>query len=427
MIRSIRTLVVLSFIAGSTAVATAGPPARPTLETYQGKWELDLLDTGTTYRACSLDIGPSSALFGGRWTGDLVWRWGSAGKIQQGGNEGFQLGPEGELLLFRGEWDGPLVLRRFGDSLQGKVKPKDAKDGAQLTVFGRLARGRTDVSGVWDLVGKDEQGERKAALTLRADPAGWLAADLKPEHGGEVFVDSAKVEGDTLSFAFSMPRGDGSSVRIEVRGEVHGDHFAGTATSSQGGRAAVPVTAQRRRLWGSSVSLLPQSGLAGWGPRDANLKLGWSCANGILTNGDHDQDIVSDARFQDFKAHLEFRIVEAGGNSGVYLRGRYEVQILDDHGKGTSPHGMGAVYSRIPQSKNASKPAGEWQTYDITLIGQYLTIVLNGETIADNVHLEGITGGALDAYESLPGPLMLQGDHGKIEFRNVVVTPAING
>jgi hypothetical protein len=95
--------------------------------------------------------------------------------------------------------------------------------------------------------------------------------------------------------------------------------------------------------------------------------------------------------------------------------------------RASSPTAWGAIYSRIPQRKNASKPAGTWQTYDITLVDRYVTVVLNGETIIDNERLEGITGGAEDASESSPGPLLLQGDHGKVWFRNVVVTPALEG
>jgi hypothetical protein len=133
-------------------------------------------------------------------------------------------------------------------------------------------------------------------------------------------------------------------------------------------------------------------------------------------------DLVSDQSFQDMKLHLEFN-VEPHSNSGVYLRGRYEIQILDDPEMTGDTHGCGALYSRIAPSKDATKPAGEWQTFDITLVGRDLTVVLNGETIIDGT-VEGITGGALSPFEDEPGPLMLQGDHGKVRFRNIVVTPA---
>jgi hypothetical protein len=135
-------------------------------------------------------------------------------------------------------------------------------------------------------------------------------------------------------------------------------------------------------------------------------------------------DLVSEQAFQDMKLHIEWS-VEPKSNSGVYLRGRYEIQILDnpDGKMALDSHGCGAVYSRIAPKEDATKPAGEWQTYDITFVGRQVTVVLNGKTIVQDV-VEGITGGAINPFEDEPGPLMLQGDHGKVRFRNIVVTPA---
>jgi hypothetical protein len=134
-------------------------------------------------------------------------------------------------------------------------------------------------------------------------------------------------------------------------------------------------------------------------------------------------DLVTDAKFQDLKVHLEFNL-EPGSNSGVYLRGRYEIQILDDKSKATEEHGCGALYSRIAPRIDATRPAGEWQSFDLTLVGRRLTVVLNAQTVVDGATVEGITGGAENPFEGEPGPLMLQGDHGKVRFRNIVVTPA---
>ncbi|HEY9231195.1 MAG TPA: DUF1080 domain-containing protein, partial [Blastocatellia bacterium] len=134
-------------------------------------------------------------------------------------------------------------------------------------------------------------------------------------------------------------------------------------------------------------------------------------------------DIITEQKFTDFKLHLEFNIV-AESNSGVYLRGRHEVQIEDSFGKATDSLRMGGVYGFLCPAVNASGRPGEWQTYDITLIGRRVTVILNGKTIIDNAEIPGITGGALDSDEGAPGPLMLQGDHGKVMFRNIVLTPA---
>jgi hypothetical protein len=113
--------------------------------------------------------------------------------------------------------------------------------------------------------------------------------------------------------------------------------------------------------------------------------------------------------------------VPEGGNSGIYLRGRYEVQVLDDAGNQPHDRGMGGVYGQVSPTTQPALAAGEWQTFDITLVGRRVTVVLNSITIIDDAEIPGITGGALDSNEGQPGPLMLQGDHGGIRYRNIRV------
>src|SRR6185503_11538921 len=113
------------------------------------------------------------------------------------------------------------------------------------------------------------------------------------------------------------------------------------------------------------------------------------------------------------------------GNSGIYLRGIYEVQVADSHGKGRDSHNMGGIYSRITPTENAARPAGEWQTYDITLVNRHVTVILNGKKIIDNQPLLGCTGGALWSDEFRPGPLYLQGDHTRANYRNIVLRPVL--
>ena len=149
----------------------------------------------------------------------------------------------------------------------------------------------------------------------------------------------------------------------------------------------------------------------------------WVVENGVLRSPKSGSNLVSEQKFTDFKLHIEFRCPK-GSNSGVYLRGRYEVQIEDSYGKEPQKDYMGAVYGFIKPLVMAAKPAGEWQTYDITLVGRVITVVANGKTIICNQEIPGITGGALDSQEGQPGPLMIQGDHGPIEYRNIVLTPA---
>ena len=133
--------------------------------------------------------------------------------------------------------------------------------------------------------------------------------------------------------------------------------------------------------------------------------------------------MVTKQKFTDFKLHAEFRYPK-GSNSGVYLRGRYEVQVEDNYGKDPESHLIGGVYGFLTPSSNPAKKPGEWQTYDITLVGRTVTVLLNGERVIDRQVIPGITGGALDSDEGLPGPIMLQGDHGPVEFRKLTLTPA---
>ena len=130
--------------------------------------------------------------------------------------------------------------------------------------------------------------------------------------------------------------------------------------------------------------------------------------------------------FSDFKLHVEFRYPH-GGNSGVYLRGRYEVQIEDSKGKDPGRHFFSALYGLLPPNEIVAKDAGEWQSFDITLVGRMITVVANGVTVICDQEIPGITGGALDSHETEPGPIYLQGDHQPIEFRNIVLTPGLKG
>ena len=244
--------------------------------------------------------------------------------------------------------------------------------------------------------------------------------------GSVVPALDVKVEGGTVRFAMEgdnkqrdafEARIQGSSLKGEVKyadGKVH--HF-------EGRRA--PELASAAPEWGDSVTLFDGKSLSGWSLRDPKAQMGWAAVEGELrvVEPKGNADFVTSRTFQDLKLHIEFN-VEPHSNSGVYLRGRYEVQILDDKSKATEEHGCGALYSRIAPSLDATKPAGEWQSFDITFVGRRLTVVLNGKTIHDGVTVEGITGGAINPFEDEPGPLMLQGDHGKVRFRNIVATPA---
>ena len=135
-------------------------------------------------------------------------------------------------------------------------------------------------------------------------------------------------------------------------------------------------------------------------------------------------DLVNDGKYQDFKLHVEFNC-DPNSNSGVYLRGRYEVQIETDSVSEPPSHHTGGVYGFLAPTPELPRKSGVWQTYDITLIGRMITVVQNGQTVIDNQEIPGITGGALDSHEELPGPIYLQGgEKNHVAFRNIVLTPA---
>jgi hypothetical protein len=186
--------------------------------------------------------------------------------------------------------------------------------------------------------------------------------------------------------------------------------------------------------FGAPIQLFNGRDLTGWKVKDANMKNAWVVENGTLINRppahaegqqrERTANLRTEREFEDFNLKLEVN-VPAGSNSGVYLRGIYEIQVVDSFGKALDSHNQGALYSRITPSVAAEKPAGEWQTMDMTLVDRHLTVVLNGKTIIDNQPVLGCTGGAMWSDESRPGPIFLQGDHGPVSYRNIVLKPVV--
>jgi hypothetical protein len=230
-----------------------------------------------------------------------------------------------------------------------------------------------------------------------------------------------------LRFAIP-PQWERDTADLHVEGRLDGDRLSGTMVTPHGERlswSAIRAPTLRRtatQAWRTPISLFNGNDLTGWTPHGGQSR--WAVVNGVLTNGGGGGNLVTTRTFEDFKLHVEFRY-PAGSNSGVYLRGRYEVQI-EDSPRDREPEAIdiGAVYGFLPPNEAAAHPAGEWQTFDITLVGRRVTVVLNGRTVIADQVIPGITGGALDSDEGAPGPIYLQGDHGPVEFRRIVLTPA---
>jgi hypothetical protein len=163
--------------------------------------------------------------------------------------------------------------------------------------------------------------------------------------------------------------------------------------------------------------------LSGWHLRNASGRNSWSVENGVLKNTvtkeEHGTDLVTDQKFLNFTVKYDYMVPD-NSNSGFYLRGRHEIQILGDYAKGTPTiNGNGSIYNFKAPDKFVSKPGGEWQTVEATIIGNKITVVMNGVKIHDNVECRKATGGELDNKVDEPGPILLQGDHGTVSFRNL--------
>jgi hypothetical protein len=282
------------------------------------------------------------------------------------------------------------------------------------------------------------------SLTLPGNGVGWLGFEAEGGKlvgsmlwgGGTVKrLDSVSINGDTVEF--TSARLPGQTVEALVSGDSmklvlvkpNGNEVQRTAFSGQRMAPLPPAPDLSKAHYGEPVTLFNGLNLDGWQLQHASHKNGWSAKEGVLVNRDvghaHGGNLRTVDVFEDFNLKLEVK-VPAKSNSGIYLRGMYEVQILDSYGQDPGPHNMGAVFSRIVPSVAAEKPAGEWQEMDITLLDQHVTVVLNGTTVIDNQPLLGCTGGALSSDASYAGPILLQGDHDAIDFRNIVLTPIQN-
>lgn len=301
------------------------------------------------------------------------------------------------------------------------------------------------------------------ALTIPGGGAGWLGvAQQKGYLEAEILWGGGSVVPTDCSFIHegklhvvrsqAVPRRDekGKVIKTDrfpvvIIGEVNGDMMDLTimSTSDKGVKTEqfsgirIPNLPPQPDLskvkYGDPITLFNGKDKTGLKLTDPGAVDGWSVQDGLLVNNPAQKrgephipygNIQTEAEFEDFNLKLEVQ-VDKGGNSGVYLRGVYEVQVAETYGRPADSHNMGGVYSRITPSSTEEKSAGEWQTMDLTLCDRHVTVKLNGKTIIDNQPLMGCTGGALTSDEFKPGPIYLQGDHTGVKYRNIVLTPIV--
>lgn len=281
------------------------------------------------------------------------------------------------------------------------------------------------VEGRWDLTMYADGKEYPSWLEIRHSGTHMLVGHFVFITGSARPIARVNFKEGKISFTLP-PQWEAGDNDFVVEGTYQGDSLEGTLVTSDGKNytwKGVRAPALRKSMpaaWGKPVKLFNGVDLKGWHALGENQ---WVVESGVLKSPKSGANLVSDQSFTDFKLHIEFRYPK-GSNSGVYLRGRYEVQIMDSKGQEPLSGLLGGVYGFISPSEQVAKSPGEWQTYDITLVGRMITLVANGKTIICNQEIPGITGGALNSKEGEPGPLLIQGDHGAIEYRNIVLTPA---
>ena len=251
-------------------------------------------------------------------------------------------------------------------------------------------------------------------------------ARVQPRGGSVHPVTVVKEDGSHLSLLVSKA----SSKRPEVTWEltVNGDKLSGT--EKEGDKVAAKLSGVRApalkrdppKAWADPEPLFNGKDLTGWEPITAATNH-WVVKDGVILNQEHGSNLRSTRKFDDFKLHIEYNCPNEG-NSGIYLRGRYEVQVeyeaVDANDKF---HSMGAIYGFIAPSADLPRKPGTWESFDVTLVGRIVTVVRNGVTTIERQEIAGITGGALDANEAEPGPFYFQGDHtGGMMYRNIRIS-----
>jgi len=296
-----------------------------------------------------------------------------------------------------------------------------------LTPGATIMAGDPTIIGRWDVTVKGADGQTYPSwFEIENSGNNALVGRYVGQFGSARPI--AKVEHDNNTISFTVPpQWEKRTTDVTYTGRLEGDVIRGETTDDNGkritweARRAPLLDRDEKIAWGQPIELFNGRDLTGWKTQFSDRKNGWQVRDGALNNVEPGNNVITEQKFDDFKLHAEFRYPK-GSNSGIYLRGRYEVQVEDNFGGEASSHRIGGVYGFLTPTDNAAKPAGEWQAVDITLIGRRVNVTLNGRPIIVRQIIPGITGGALDSHEGEPGPLLIQGDHGPVEFRKLTLT-----
>jgi hypothetical protein len=278
--------------------------------------------------------------------------------------------------------------------------------------------------GRWDLTVKTATDSYPDWLEL-SNKDGKLDALIQPRSGGATHAADVKLDGSKLVITMRAGRG-GPAPSWELT--AVGDKLTGSikrddkAIAQIAGVRAPALNRPMPGAWTNPEPIFSGKDLTGWQPM-GNAENHWVAKDGDLLNETKGANLRTTRTFDDFKLHIEFNCPE-NGNSGIYLRGRYEVQVeYEPEGTEDPYHSLGAIYSFVAPTVKLPRKAGQWETFDITLVGRRVTIVRDGTKTVDNQEIPGITGGALDSNEGAPGPFYIQGDHtGGMRYRNIRIS-----
>lgn len=284
--------------------------------------------------------------------------------------------------------------------------------------------------GRWDLTLTSGGHNYPSWLELR-EKDGQLKAEMVGRWGNARPLPSAEVSNGHLKFT-SPKEEEGSKADLVFNGTLTGKILSGTLNGPDGKTwkwtgLRAPTLQPKVEVppkWGVPVPLFNGKDLTGWHEDKPGAIPAWKVENGVLITPGNGPELINNSKYMDFKLHIEFNCGPES-NSGVYLRGRYEVQVETDSITDPPNRRIGSIYGFIAPEPELPRKANEWQTYDITLIGRRVTLVHNGQTVIRDKEIPGITGGALDSHEGLPGPIYLQGsEKGHVQYRNIVLKPA---
>jgi hypothetical protein len=335
---------------------------------------------------------------------------------------------ESVVVNWGGDWDSHTMTRRSAFVLGNVVLIVSIQVFFINRGFAQANSSDQSFLGRWDLTLKTPQREYPSWLEI-TEEGGQFHARMVSRWGHARPLPKLEISNGHILFVSPKEEEERKDDMV-FEGKLADDKLAGTTTGPDGtpwqwtGERALELTRTNSPKWGKAMQLFDGKDLTGWTMSEPNTTSIWRVENSTLVSPGHGPELISTARFNDFKLHVEFNCAQ-GSNSGVYLRGRYELQIEDDPQPEGPTMRTGGIYGFLAPSPEQPRRPGEWQSYDITLIGRVVTVVQNGQTIIDKQEIPGITGGALDSHEGSPGPIYLQGSEaGHVAFRNITITAA---